>query len=223
MPHSRAPTVCARTLPCLPRCAPVAQLRHLCSLTYEGPADRRQRGINIMHALETLTAAGDGTVLCQLQPPAAAAAAAAAAAGCKSRADGSSAGCSAGDAPPADCAALDDLPCSAGAPLGDGARSSSGECAAPAHQGQQPQQQPHALECLDLRGGRLPDGLMEVVGRLTGLTSLRLSATTPMNTAPLAALTNITCLHLTVRACVEGSAGAVGTRPCAPRPGLATP
>jgi hypothetical protein len=88
-------------------------------------------------------------------------------------------------------------------------RSSSGNAQPAAdHQAQQmvpddacgavPQLQQQQLTRLELRAGRLPDSLVEVVGRISSLRNLRLTATTAIATAPLAQLQRLSQLALTV-------------------------
>lgn len=60
----------------------------------------------------------------------------------------------------------------------------------------QPQQQ--QLRVLELTAGSLPDSLMEAVGKLTGLACLKLTATAAIHMAPVAQLTALTAVTLTV-------------------------
>jgi hypothetical protein len=133
------------------------QLPQLCSLSYEGPADRRTPGLDITSAL---------------------AAVAGAAAAPKRR---SSSGAS-GDAQAAATSTAEQTQPQA-----------CGASAAP-----QQQQQQQQLARLELRAGRLPDSLVEVVGRISSLRNLRLTATTAVATAPLAQLQRLSQLALTV-------------------------
>jgi hypothetical protein len=64
--------------------------------------------------------------------------------------------------------------------------------------GAAPPQQQQQLTRLELRAGRLPDSLVEVVGRISSLRNLRLTATTAIATAPLAQLQRVSQLALTV-------------------------
>lgn len=66
------------------------------------------------------------------------------------------------------------------------------------------QHQQH-LTRLELRAGRLPDSLVEVVGKLSSLQSLRLTATTAVATAPLAQLNRLSQLALTVTPPLAGA------------------
>ncbi|KAF8059697.1 hypothetical protein HT031_005105 [Scenedesmus sp. PABB004] len=85
-------------------------------------------------------------------------------------------------------------------------------CAPPAPGSPQPgaaatqqQQQQQQLTQLELAAGRLPDSLLDVVGRLAGLRALRLTATTALATAPLGCLAGLTSVALTVTPPLAGA------------------
>jgi hypothetical protein len=70
---------------------------------------------------------------------------------------------------------------------------------------QKQQHHQQQLTRLELRAGRLPDSLVEVVGKLSSLLNLRLTATTAIATAPLAQLHCLSQLALTVTPPLAGA------------------
>ncbi|KAF6263765.1 hypothetical protein COO60DRAFT_1698624 [Scenedesmus sp. NREL 46B-D3] len=132
-------------------------LQQLCSLSYDGPADRRTPGLDITAALAAVAAEAateHGSIISSDAQPAA--------------------------------SALEHMQLEHACDVQQ------------AQQQQQQQQQQQHLTRLELRAGRLPDSLVEVVGRISSLRSLRLTATTAIATAPLAQLQWLSQLSMTV-------------------------